>query len=137
MRRFNVKVNGQPYQVEVEEYLGGAFAPAAPIAVAAAPVAVAAAPAVQEAPVAAPKEAAVPAPVAAPADGAKLSSPMPGTVLDFKVANGATVKKGQVVLILEAMKMENDIVANESGVITFVASKGASVNSGDVLAVIA
>ena len=61
---------------------------------------------------------------------------MPGMVMNFKVANGATVKKGEIVLGLEAMKMENDIAANADGVITFVAAKGASVQSGDVLAVI-
>ena len=62
---------------------------------------------------------------------------MPGTLLDFKVANGATVKKGDVIIILEAMKMENEIVAPSDGKISFVASKGASVNTGDALAVIA
>ncbi len=134
MRKFNIKVNGQAYEVEVEEVAGG-FAPAPVVPVAAAP-----APAV--APVAAPapekaKAAPAPAPVAAPAGGTQLKAPMPGTVIDFKATNGATVKKGQTVLILEAMKMENEIVAPADGVITFVASKGASVNTDDLLAVIA
>lgn len=136
MRKFNIKVNGQAYEVEVEEVAGG-FAPAPVVPVAAAP-----APAV--APVAAPapekaeaKAAPVPAPVAAPAGGTQLKAPMPGTVIDFKATNGAAVKKGQTVLILEAMKMENEIVAPADGVITFVASKGASVNTDDLLAVIA
>lgn len=136
MRKFNIKVNGQAYEVEVEEVAGG-FAPAPVVPVAAAP-----APAV--APVAAPapekaeaKAAPAPAPVAAPAGGAQLKAPMPGTVIDFKATNGAAVKKGQTVLILEAMKMENEIVAPVDGVITFVASKGASVNTDDLLAVIA
>lgn len=136
MRKFNIKVNGQAYEVEVEEVAGG-FAPAPVVPVAAAP-----APAV--APVAAPapekaeaKAAPAPAPVAAPAGGTQLKAPMPGTVIDFKATNGAAVKKGQTVLILEAMKMENEIVAPADGVITFVASKGASVNTDDVLAVIA
>lgn len=136
MRKFNIKVNGQAYEVEVEEVAGG-FAPAPVIPVAAAP-----APAV--APVAAPapekaeaKAAPAPAPVAAPAGGTQLKAPMPGTVIDFKATNGAAVKKGQTVLILEAMKMENEIVAPTDGVITFVASKGASVNTDDLLAVIA
>ena len=66
-----------------------------------------------------------------------MKAPMPGTVIDFKATNGAAVKKGQTVLILEAMKMENEIVAPVDGVITFVASKGASVNTDDLLAVIA
>lgn len=136
MRKFNIKVNGQAYEVEVEEIAGG-FAPAPVVPVAAAP-----APAV--APVAAPapkkaeaKAAPAPAPVAAPAGGTQLKAPMPGTVIDFKATNGAAVKKGQTVLILEAMKMENEIVAPADGVITFVASKGASVNTDDLLAVIA
>ena len=136
MRKFNIKVNGQAYEVEVEEVAGG-FAPAPVVPVAAAP-----APAV--APVAAPapekaeaKAAPAPAPVAAPAGGTQLKAPMPGTVTDFKATNGAAVKKGQTVLILEAMKMENEIVAPADGVITFVASKGASVNTDDLLAVIA
>ena len=136
MRKFNIKVNGQAYEVEVEEVAGG-FAPAPVVPVAAAP-----APAV--APVAAPapekaeaKAAPAPAPVAAPAGGPQLKAPMPGTVIDFKATNGAAVKKGQTVLILEAMKMENEIVAPADGVITFVASKGASVNTDDLLAVIA
>lgn len=136
MRKFNIKVNGQAYEVEVEEVAGG-FAPAPVVPMAAAP-----APAV--APVAAPapekaeaKAAPAPAPVAAPAGGTQLKAPMPGTVIDFKATNGAAVKKGQTVLILEAMKMENEIVAPVDGVITFVASKGASVNTDDLLAVIA
>ena len=136
MRKFNIKVNGQAYEVEVEEVAGG-FAPAPVVPVAAAP-----APAV--APVAAPapekgeaKAAPAPTPVAAPAGGTQLKAPMPGTVIDFKATNGAAVKKGQTVLILEAMKMENEIVAPADGVITFVASKGASVNTDDLLAVIA
>lgn len=136
MRKFNIKVNGQAYEVEVEEVAGG-FAPAPVVPVAATP-----APAV--APVAAPapekaeaKAAPAPAPVAAPAGGTQLKAPMPGTVIDFKATNGAAVKKGQTVLILEAMKMENEIVAPVDGVITFVASKGASVNTDDLLAVIA
>lgn len=133
MRKFNIKVNGQAYEVEVEEVAGG-FAPAPVVPVAATP-----APAV--APVAAPAQKAevkaTPAPVAAPAGGTQLKAPMPGTVIDFKATNGAAVKKGQTVLILEAMKMENEIVAPADGVITFVASKGASVNTDDLLAVIA
>ena len=136
MRKFNIKVNGQAYEVEVEEVAGG-FAPAPVVPVAAAP-----APAV--APVAAPAPeraeataAPAPAPVAAPAGGTRVKAQMPDTVIDFKATNGAAVKKGQTVLILEAMKMENEIAAPVDGVITFVASKGASVNTDDLLAVIA
>ena len=134
MRKFNIKVNGQAYEVEVEEVAGG-FAPAPVVPVAAAPaVAPGAAPAPEKAEA---KAAPAPAPVAAPAGGTQLKAPMPGTVIDFKATNGAAVKKGQTVLILEAMKMENEIVAPVDGVITFVASKGASVNTDDLLAVIA
>lgn len=136
MRKFNIKVNGQAYEVEVEEVAGGlAPAPVVPVAAAPAPaVAPVAAPAPEKAEV---KAAPAPAPVAAPAGGTQLKAPMPGTVIDFKATNGAAVKKGQTVLILEAMKMENEIVAPVDGVITFVASKGASVNTDDLLAVIA
>ena len=136
MRKFNIKVNGQAYEVEVEEVAGG-FAPAPVVPVAAAPapaVAPVAAPAPEKAEV---KAVPAPAPVAAPAGGTQLKAPMPGTVIDFKATNGAAVKKGQTILILEAMKMENEIVAPVDGVITFVASKGASVNTDDLLAVIA
>lgn len=134
MRKFNIKVNGQAYEVEVEEVAGGfASAPVVPVAAAPAPaVAPVAAPAPEKA-----EAKAAPAPVAAPAGGTQLKAPMPGTVIDFKATNGAAVKKGQTVLILEAMKMENEIVAPTDGVITFVASKGASVNTDDLLAVIA
>ena len=129
MRQFNITVNGVSYQVSVEE--NGAAAPAftAP--------APAAAPA--QASAAAPKPAAAPAPApAAPvAEGTKISAPMPGTVLDVKCAVGDTVKKGDILLILEAMKMENEIVSPADGAVKQIpAAKGASVNSGDVLVVI-
>lgn len=134
MRKFNVNVNGQNYVVEVEEVSAGIPAPAP------APVAAPAPAPVAPAPVAAPTPAPAPAPaapaVAAPADGVKLASPMPGTINDVKVATGAAVKKGQTLFILEAMKMENDIVSPADGTVTVTVSKGASVNSGDLLAVI-
>ncbi len=125
MRKFIVNVNGNSYEVEVEEV--GAVVSAAPVATPA--------PAAAPAPVAAP--AAAPAPAApkaaAPAGGTSVNAPMPGNVLDIKVANGASVKKGDVLVILEAMKMENEIVAPCDGVVTVVATKGSTVNSGDVL----
>lgn len=134
MRTFKVTVNGNQYDVTVEE-VGGASV-AAPVSLQTAPAPVSA-PAAQPAPVAAtPAPAAQPAPKAAPAGGVQITAPMPGMVVDFKVAEGATVKKGQAVLILEAMKMENDIAATADGVISFVASKGANVNTGDLLAVV-
>ena len=134
MRKFNITVNGVSYEVEVEEVGAGFAAPvAAPVA--AAPVAAApkAAAPVAAAPAAAPK-AAAPAPVA---NGLKIESPMPGTILDVKVSQGAAVKKGDILMILEAMKMENEIVAPEDGTVAQVnVQKGASVNSGDVLCVL-
>ena len=118
MRKFIVNVNGNSYEVEVEEVGGAATsAPAAAPAVAAAPAA---------APKAAPK-------AQAPAGGTPVKAPMPGNVLDIKVSNGQAVKEGDVVVILEAMKMENEIYAPCDGTVTVVASKGATVNTGDVL----
>ena len=118
MKRFNVTVNGKAYDVAVEEIGAGAPAPA--------PVA------------AAPAAAPAPAP-AAPAVGAgeKVSAPMPGTILDVKVSNGAKVAKGDVIRVLEAMKMENDIVSPVDGTITsIVVKKGDNVQSGDTLATV-
>ena len=135
MRTFQVKVNGVPYQVEIEETAGG-FAPAPQ----AAPVPVSAAPApVPVAVPAAPAPAAAPAtPAAAPvAGGEKINSPMPGTILDVRVSAGQSVKKGQVLCILEAMKMENEIISPRDGAVAqIVAGKGASVNAGDPLMVL-
>ena len=129
MKRFSVTVNGKAYDVAVEEITGAA---PAPIAAAPAPVAAAPAPA--------PAPAAASAPAAAPVAGAgeKVQAPMPGTILDIKVAVGDTVSRGQTVVILEAMKMENDIVASCDGKITSIlVSKGDTVNSDDVLVTIA
>ena len=117
MKRFNITVNGKAYDVAVEE-VGGSTA-AAPVA--AAPVA--AAPA---------------APAAAPvADGTKVTAPMPGTILDIKVAVGDTVKSGQAICVLEAMEMENDVNAPCDGkVLSVNTTKGSAVETGAVLAVI-
>ena len=133
MRNFVITVNGKAYQVGVEEI--GATAPvmAAPVVAApgAAPVA---APAPAPAPVAAP----APAPVAkaAPANGEKVLSPFPGLIKNLLVAEGATVKKDEPSLVLEAMKMDNDITAPCDGVVSFQVAKGANVESDSVLAVI-
>ena len=92
-----------------------------------------AAPAPQEAPA----TQAAPAPAAAPAAGTKVTAPMPGTVLKVVAAEGAAVKAGDVILVLEAMKMENDIVAPENGTVKqLLVSKGSTVNTDDVLAVL-
>lgn len=135
MRKFNINVNGKAYEVEVEEV--GAPAHHAPVVRhAAAPVTQAApkaAPVAQAAPVAAPKA----APVAVPAGGETISSPMPGTILDIKVAVGDSVQSGDTLCVLEAMKMENEIMAPHAGVIVSInVNKGASVNTGDVLIVL-
>ena len=117
MRKFIVNVNGNSYEVEVEEVGGAVSAPAA---------------APKATPQAAPK-AAAPKAAAAPAGGTAVKAPMPGNVLDIKVSNGQAVKEGDVVVILEAMKMENEIYAPCDGTVTVVAAKGSTVNTGDVL----
>ncbi len=119
MKKYNVTVNGVTYEVLVEE-AGVASAPAA------APVA--AAPAAAPAPATAP--AAAPAPAAA--GSATVNAPMPGTILKMNVKVGDTVAKDDLVCILEAMKMENEIFAAEGGkVVAINAPQGSSVNSGD------
>ena len=129
--KYKVTLNGRTYEVEVEagkamlldEYEAIAPAPAAPAAVAA--------------PVAAP--AAAPAAPAAPAgSGEAVSAPMPGTILKVNVSNGQAVKAGTVLVVLEAMKMENEIMAPKDGTVTQVAVlKGASVDTGAPLVYIA
>ncbi len=125
MRKFNISVNGKSYEVEVEEIRDG---------VVAAPV---------SQPAAAPK--ATPAPKAAPAasksvpaGATTVNAPMPGTIMSVNVKEGDTVNEGDVVCILEAMKMENEIMASKAGKIASVnVSAGTSVNNGDVLVSIA
>ena len=129
--KYKVTLNGRTYEVEVEagkamlldEY--EAIVPTAPApAVAAAPVA---------APVAAPAAAAAPTVV----KGEAVSAPMPGTILKVNVTEGQAVKAGDVLCVLEAMKMENDIAAPKDGTVTqIIAAKGASVATGDALVVI-
>lgn len=132
MRNFVITVNGKTYQVGVEEVGATASAPVAAPIVAAAPVAApVAAPAAATAPAAAPV-AAKPVAVA----GQKVESPFPGLIKNLLVAEGATVKKDQPILVLEAMKMDNDIVAPCDGVVHFQVAKGANVESDAVLAVI-
>ena len=131
--KYKVTLNGRTYEVEVEagqamllaEYEAIAPAPAA----AAAPVAAAAA-----APVAAPAPAAAPAVTGA---GEAINAPMPGTILKVNVGNGDKVKAGQVLVVLEAMKMENEILAPKDGTVTQVlVSRGATVDTGAPMVVI-
>ena len=130
MRNFVITVNGKSYDVAVEE-VGGAPV-ATPVVKTVAPVA-APAPAAQAKPAAAP----APAPAkAAPANGEKVLSPFPGLIKNLLVAEGATVKKDEPILVLEAMKMDNDITAPCDGTVSFCVTKGANVDSDAVLAVI-
>ena len=124
IKKFNVRVNGNSYEVEVEEIKDG-VQPVAPAVQrpAAAPAPVAAAPKA--------------APAVAVAGAGTVSAPMPGTVLDIMVKEGDVVKSGQVCVILEAMKMENELPAPCDGTVKSVnVTKGASVNTADVLVVI-
>ncbi len=114
MRKFNVNVNGKSYVVEVEEAGEGT-------------------PASVSAPVSAPAPAAAPAPKA-PAGGSIVKAPMPGLVLKLAVANGSKVKHGDKIVVLEAMKMENDIVASADGIVTFLVKEGDNVAGGADLA---
>ena len=113
MRKFNISVNGNSYEVKVEE-IGGAPAPK---------------------PAAAPKAAPQASAASAPVSGATtVEAPMPGSIVSVKVKNGDTVNEGDVLCVLEAMKMENEIMAPKSGKIVAVCtSQGASVNTGDAL----
>ena len=123
MKKYNITVNGTVYEVIVEEADGATVAQAPVYTAPAAPVAAAAAP----------KAAAPKAPAAQ--GGTPVNAPMPGTILDVKVSAGQSVKKGDVICVLEAMKMENDIPAPCDGVVASVnVQKGASVSAGDVIA---
>lgn len=118
MKNYRITVNGNVYDVAVEEIGAGASAPVKPAS-----------------PVAAPKAAPAAAPKASGNAGAvKVNAPMPGKILSVKTSVGASVKKGDVIMILEAMKMENEIQAPEDGTIASVnVNEGASVEAGDVL----
>ena len=125
MKNYTITVNGNVYEVTVEEgFTGAASAPKA------------AAPAPKAAPAAAPK--AAPAPAAAPAGAAgavAVTAPMPGKILGVKASAGQAVKRGQVLLILEAMKMENEIVAPQDGTVASInVAVGDSVEPGATLA---
>lgn len=112
-KMLNVNVNGADYQVELEN---------APVAAPAAPVAAAAAPAPAAAPAAAPKPAGA---------GQTIKSPLPGIIISIDVKEGQAIQRGQKVAVIEAMKMENDILAESDGTVTAIhAHKGDSVLEG-------
>lgn len=127
MRKFRINVNGSFYEVEVEEI--GGTASSAPVA------APAPAPAAAPAAAPAPAPAAAPAPApAAPAGSTAVSAPMPGRIVSVKVNVGDSVNEGDVLCILEAMKMENEIMAPSAGKVVAVnVSGGDNVNTGDAL----
>ena len=118
MKNYTITVNGTAYNVTVEEGTSNAPASQAPVS----------------APVAAPQ--AAPAKPAAPASAGsvKVDAPMPCNILDIKVSNGASVKAGEVLVILEAMKMENDIVAPQDGTVASInVNKGDTVEAGQTI----
>lgn len=117
MKHYKVTVNGTAYEITLE-------------AIDAADVKAAPAPAAAPAPVAAPAQSAA-------GSGESVNAPMPGNILDVKVANGAAVHKGDVLMILEAMKMENEIVSPCDGTVTVAVTKGAAVETGALLCTIA
>ncbi len=139
MRKYNITVNGKAFEVEVQE-IGGSPAPVyaasapASVAVATAPTA-----APMQAPAAAPAVAAAPkaataAPAAPSAGASVINAPIPGKILDIKVSVGDAIKKDQLLLILEAMKMENEIFSPNEGIVESIpVSNGDSVNAGDLL----
>lgn len=123
MKRFLIKINGKTYDAEVEVIGASAAAPAVAPAPAAAPKAAAPAPAPA-------------APAAAPKAGgpANVTSPLPGTVLRLVKNAGDTVAAGEVVMIVESMKMENEVVAPDAGRIASIAvAAGSAINTGDLL----
>ena len=124
MKKFNVTVNGTAYDVEVNEVKGAAPAPVP-----------------KAAPAAAPKAAPAPAPAAAaapvPAGAETVKAPMPGKILSVAVSAGQAVKKGETLLILEAMKMQNEIAAPHDAVVSEVrVSANQTVSTGDDMVVL-
>nr|WP_231040062.1 biotin/lipoyl-containing protein [Pectinatus cerevisiiphilus] len=124
VKKFNVTVNGNSYEVEIEEVKSAAVAAPAPKA----------APAVS-AP--APKAAAPAAPAAAPVGGTTIAAPMPGKITKVVASVGQAVKAGDVVLILEAMKMQNEITAPAAGTVKAVnVEVGKSVKAGEAMVIL-
>ncbi len=136
MKKFNVTVNGKAYAVEVEEVGGFTYQPVqqeAPIQQAAVTAQTQAAPE--------PSKTSAPAPApkapSGPVSGETISAPMPGTILDIRVTEGQSIKAGDILVILEAMKMENEIVSPKDGIVNGIhTSKGATVSTGDAMVTI-
>ena len=120
MKTYTITVNGNVYNVTVEEGVTSGAPAATPVA----------------APVAAPKAAApAAAPKSAGAGAVKINAPMPGKIVAVKANPGDAVKKGQVILVLEAMKMENDVVAPQDGTVASIdTAVGSAVEAGETLA---
>ena len=133
LRKFKISIDGTQYLVEMEEVGAPQATPADAAPAVATPVPTpAAAPAPAPAPAPEPTPAAAPAP--APAGAHVQNAPMPGTIVDIRVNVGDTVTANQPVMVLEAMKMENEVVAERDGVIASIdVAKGAMVNPGDPL----
>lgn len=125
--KYEVILNNKKYEIEVDECsvaLKGVSTVSAPVAPVAAPAA----------PVAAP---AAPVASAPSAEGTSVASPMPGTILTINVTNGQSVRAGEVLMVLEAMKMENDIVAPSDGIVKqILVTKGSTVDTDQVLVII-
>lgn len=117
MKHYHVNVNGTDYEIEIEEISAEEAKSRQAAPAAAAPAAF--------------------APATVPTGAEMVSAPMPGTILSVNVSAGQSVNKGDVLMILEAMKMENEIMAPKSGKVSAVSvSKGSSVKTGDVLCAI-
>ena len=130
MRNFIVTIDGKQYQVGVEEVGATASTPVV-TTIATAPTAPVAAPAAAPAPAAPTK------PVSAgPVTGTKVNAPMPGLIKELSKPEGSAVKAGDVILVLEAMKMDNDITAPCDGTVSYKTTKGSNVDTGDLMAVI-
>jgi biotin carboxyl carrier protein len=131
--KYIVTINDKSYEVEVERGQATILKTTQVEPVAIQAVQAAAQPAVQSAPAPSPTPAVV---ASSPVNvsGEAIKAPMPGTILSIKVSPGSSVKKGDILIILEAMKMENEIIAPRDGVVAEIfTSNGASVSTGDVL----